>query len=116
MGWMVLEMRVPRQAAHMPRGVLDLADFSGASQEDTGCASGTTGVYLEYRSRITSSMSGSWIDRSATSYAAATAATTGAALASVGKESHWRGPSTRRVTAPATRIGATSSTRSTTRV
>ena len=35
---------------------------------------------------MTSSMAGSWMDRSATSYAAATAATTGAALASAGKE------------------------------
>ena len=45
---------------------------------------------------MTSSMSGSWMDRSATSYADATAATIGAALASVGKDSHWRGPSTLR--------------------
>ena len=50
-------------------------------------------------------MSGSWIDRSATSYAAATAATIGAALASLGKDSHCRGPSTRRVVAPGTEIG-----------
>ena len=54
---------------------------------------------------MTSSMSGSWIDRSATSYDAATAATTGAALASAGNDSHWRGPSTRRTTAPSTSIG-----------
>ena len=37
---------------------------------------------------MTSSMSGSWIDRAATSYAAATAATTGAALASAGLQSY----------------------------
>ena len=51
---------------------------------------------------MTSSMAGSWMERSATSYAAATAATIGAALASVGKLSHCRGPSTRRVSAPGT--------------
>jgi hypothetical protein len=37
---------------------------------------------------MTSSMSGSWMDRSATSYAAATAATSGAADAPAGNESH----------------------------
>ena len=37
---------------------------------------------------MTSSMSGSWIDRSAMSYAAASAATTGAAVAPAGRLSH----------------------------
>ena len=65
---------------------------------------------------ITSSMSGSRIDRSATSWAAATAATIGAALASAGKVSHWRGPSTLLTVAPGTSSGRRGSTRSTTSV
>ena len=50
-------------------------------------------------------MSGSCTDRSATSYAATTAATIGAAEASAGKLSHCRGPSTLRTVAPSTEIG-----------
>ena len=49
-------------------------------------------------------MSGSCTDRSATSYAATTAATIGAAEASDGNDSHCRGPSTRWTDAPATLI------------
>ena len=45
-------------------------------------------------------MSGSWIERSATSYDAATAATSGAELASLGNYNHCLGPSTRLVVAP----------------
>ena len=49
---------------------------------------------------MTSSMSGSCTDRSATSYAETTAATTGAAELSAGKASHCLGPSTLRTVAP----------------